>query len=232
MSGARSRSAAMPPKHSSNTAGQKRSKPSHVQSAATAEATLSTTEAQSDIPSPPEPVFFWKPDDPENGYLSQWYTAPFSDPSDPSVVFPTAEHYMTYHQALLFDPPSGPAILEATTPNEVRALGHQVAHYDESVWNANKMRIVTDGNRLKFTHGPEAARLRDLLLATADRELVEADPTDRVWGIGFNQAKAGASDRKNWGKNLLGKALATVRGELLAEEAKSRIEAEDTEPSE
>ncbi|EEY20837.1 conserved hypothetical protein [Verticillium alfalfae VaMs.102] len=200
---ARARSAAMPPKTSSTQAGVKRSKPSHITAAQTP---APAATAQSTGPPLPEPVFFFKPDDPEAGFLSQWCPSPFSNPSDPSVVFPSAEHYMMYHKALLFDTSAATSILEATNASEVRALGHRVADFDEAVWNENKMRIVTEGNRLKFSQGSESVeseQLRERLLATAGRDLVEASPTDRIWGIGLSAEKAASSDRKNWGKNLL-----------------------------
>lgn len=206
----RTRAASRKPQGPSNIAGQKRSKPSHAQLVAAAAA----SSQQPTIEPSPEPVFFWSPDYAELGFLSQWYPSPFSDPADPSIEFKTAEHYMMYHKALLFDPSAGPDILAATTPGEVRSLGRQVANYDDAIWAKNRLRIVTDGSRLKFTQGPEAERLLGLLLATGDRELVEASPSDRIWGIGFSPQKAVGSDRKKWGMNLLGKALTTIREEL------------------
>lgn len=59
--------------------------------------------------------------------------------------------------------------------------------------------------------------LRELLLETGDRELVEASPMDRIWGIGFGAAKAGTVGRERWGLNLLGKALMEVRAMLRRE---------------
>lgn len=79
------------------------------------------------------------------------------------------------------------------------------------------MRIVTEGNYLKFTQSEHKDRLRELLLATGERELVEASPLDRVWGVGFREKDAGVN-RHLWGQNLLGKALEDVRGRLRAEE--------------
>ena len=38
-----------------------------------------------------EAVYFWREVDPDFGFLSQWYYCPFTDPKDPSVVYPTAE---------------------------------------------------------------------------------------------------------------------------------------------
>lgn len=51
------------------------------------------------------------------------------------------------------------------------------------------------------------------MLATGDRELVEASPDDRIWGIGFEAVKADAN-RDQWGENLLGLALMNVRKRL------------------
>jgi hypothetical protein len=59
----------------------------------------------------------------------------------------------------------------------------------------------------------EGVTIRELLLRTGEREIVEASPMDRIWGIGFGAAKAG-SVRHRWGLNLLGKALMVVRAEL------------------
>lgn len=56
-----------------------------------------------------------------------------------------------------------------------------------------------------------------MLLATGERELAEASPMDRIWGVGFVEKDAGAN-RHSWGENLLGKALMTVR-ERLREKA-------------
>jgi len=70
------------------------------------------------------------------------------------------------------------------------------------------------------------------LLETAERELVEVrkassqtrgqtenssinktSPFDKIWGIGFDAENA-ANHKKDWGENLLGKALMNVRARL------------------
>lgn len=78
---------------------------------------------------------------------------------------------------------------------------------------ADKVAIVTQGNVLKFTVSEDAETLRALLLATGERELVEAAPRDRVWGIGFGESEA-EGNRGRWGQNLLGKVLMEVRARL------------------
>ena len=64
------------------------------------------------------------------------------------------------------------------------------------------------------------ATLAEVLLATGEREIVEASPMDRIWGIGFGERKAEEVGRERWGLNLLGKALMEVRSELREEAAK------------
>ena len=61
------------------------------------------------------------------------------------------------------------------------------------------------------------ADLREFLLSTGRRGLVEASPQDRIWGIGLtaDDERAGSPDR--WlGLNLLGFALMEVRHQLQA----------------
>lgn len=85
----------------------------------------------------------------------------------------------------------------------------------------DKFEIVVQGNMRKFTLSEDAENMRKWLLATGDRELVEASPMDRIWGIGF-AAKDAGENRHRWGQNLLGKALMVVRTRLREEEAEKR----------
>jgi hypothetical protein len=39
----------------------------------------------------PSPVYFWRETEPSTGYLSQWYPCAFTDDTDPSIIYPTAE---------------------------------------------------------------------------------------------------------------------------------------------
>jgi ribA/ribD-fused uncharacterized protein len=82
---------------------------------------------------------------------------------------------------------------------------------------ADKLKIVEDGNYYKFTVSEDAVELRAWLLATGERELVEASPRDRIWGVGFKAENAGVN-RRRWGQNLLGKALMGVRARLREED--------------
>ncbi|SPQ17832.1 0145b5db-60e5-4ff1-8392-a770bfda7eb5 [Thermothielavioides terrestris] len=176
------------------------------------------------------PVYFWRDTEPSTGYLSQWYPCAFTDDANPSIIYRSAEHYMMYHKAQLFaDHAVAAEILAAPHPRTVKALGRKVAGFSDAVWKAHREAIVRRGNLLKFTrpadvrdgrwlvklHGTEEeVSIRELLLRTGERELVEASPMDRIWGIGFGAAKAGVVGREKWGLNLLGKALMDVREQL------------------
>ena len=125
---------------------------------------------------------------------------------------------MMYHKAILFsDIEIAERILLAEDPKEVKALGRLVRDFDDEVWKRERMGIVMEGNRVKFAQNEE---LREMLLRTGGRELVEASPTDRIWGIGFGKGNA-EKCRERWGMNLLGKTLMMVRDELLQSSSSS-----------
>ena len=63
--------------------------------------------------------------------------------------------------------------------------------------------------------------LRERLLGTGERMIVEASPLDRIWGIGFGERRALEVGRGRWGLNLLGLALMDTR-RILREERESR----------
>ena len=166
-----------------------------------------------------EPIFFWRPHE-EYGFLGQWYPSPFTtqSPLSPSetVTFPNCETYMMFHKAILFDDAEvAQEILEAgEDPKMVKALGRKVKGFDATIWDERKFGIVVDGNREKFGQNGD---LRELLVKTEGRELIEASPLDRIWGIGFGKTNAmKMQNKRRWGKNLLGKALMQVRDELVA----------------
>ncbi|KAF2145160.1 uncharacterized protein K452DRAFT_244855 [Aplosporella prunicola CBS 121167] len=157
------------------------------------------------------PIYFWREYDEPYGFLSQWYDCAFEHAG---VTYRSAEMWMMVQKAQLFgDEEIAQAMLQAVSPEEHKELGRKVKNFDKKRWNENKSRIVEEGNFYKFTHSKEKTQLAKLLLATGDRELVEASPYDRIWGIGFDRNVA-EEHRAEWGENLLGKALMSVRKRL------------------
>lgn len=142
--------------------------------------------------------------------LSQWWPARFVVDG---VEFRSAEHFMMWRKARLFgDEATAARVLEVSHPNEAKTLGRLVAGFDEATWADERFGIVVEGSLAKFgQHRP----LREFLLGTGGRILVEASPLDRVWGIGMAAADASADEPARWrGRNLLGFALMRARHEL------------------
>jgi ribA/ribD-fused uncharacterized protein len=128
--------------------------------------------------------------------------------------------FMMHRKALLFAGPSHPISRELQKgwklhPRDLRDLGRKIPNFTQEVWEQNRFEIVVEGNYLKFSQN---ADLKQKLLETSNRELVEASPRDRIWGVGFGAKNAGAN-RSKWGLNLLGKALMETREKLLIEDA-------------
>lgn len=125
---------------------------------------------------------------------------------------------MMAQKALLFgDIASFELIVEdpRSSPRAVKAVGRRVRGFDEDIWVQERERIVVEGNMLKFEQN---RALREKLLATGDKILVEASSEDRIWGIGFAEKHAMAN-QEWWGLNLLGKALMDVRKMLREQDA-------------
>lgn len=68
------------------------------------------------------------------------------------------------------------------------------------------------GNFLKFSQNE---KLKEFLLSTDNKIIVEASPYDAIWGIGMLETDRDAQNPLLWkGENLLGFALMEVRNEL------------------
>lgn len=142
--------------------------------------------------------------------FSQWYPSVFIVDS---ISYRTAEHWMMAKKAEFFnDNEVFQKIIAAEKPAEVKALGREVKNFDAVVWEAASFGIVTEGNRHKFSQNKA---LKSFLLSTGEKVLVEASPSDVIWGIGLPQDAKDATNPHKWrGTNLLGFALMEVRSTL------------------
>lgn len=132
------------------------------------------------------------------------------------IEFKNREIWMMYNKALLFAKDKyeqnnlevANKILQETNPKKVKDLGRKVTGFDEKIWNLWKYKIVVNGNYLQFSQDNQ---MKQILLDTGDKDLVEASPFDAIWGIGYDSKQALKVKQNQWGENLLGKALIEIR---------------------
>jgi len=142
--------------------------------------------------------------------FSQWWLSSFEVDK---VIYKTAEHWMMAKKAELFkDDEVLEKIIKANSPAEAKKLGREVKNYNETLWLAARFDIVKEGNYHKFSQNSD---LKNFLINTNDRVLVEASPVDAIWGIGMAGDHKDVLNPEKWkGLNLLGFALMEVRDEL------------------
>jgi ribA/ribD-fused uncharacterized protein len=165
----------------------------------------------------PHYLYFWGHRPRADGRLSascfsQWSEFPFTVDD---ISYPTAEHFMMAEKARLFqDKEIEAEIIQSSSPGEAKGLGRRIKGFSEDVWRDSRFQIVVRGNYAKFSQHPE---LMGYLLATHNAVLVEASPTDRIWGIGLAKTDPRAQSPHQWqGLNLLGFALMEVRLQLAS----------------
>ncbi|MDU1903634.1 MAG: NADAR family protein [Dysgonomonas sp.] len=169
-------------------------------------------------------LFFWGHAPSKDGSVtkscfSQWWQSAFTVNG---IKYATAEHWMMAKKAELFDDTEIlERILNAKSPAEAKKLGRKVRNFVAEVWSENCFDIVCEGNYHKFSQHPD---LKEFLLNTKDRVLVEASPVDNIWGIGIAQDNEHIENPRLWkGSNLLGFALMEVRDRLKNEGSNETI---------
>ena len=144
------------------------------------------------------------------GIFSQFFPCTFTEMG---VTYNSAEQYMMAQKALLFDDiKTYDKIMSLSNLYKIKALGRLVKNFNQEIWDKHKEDIVFNGNLLKFSQNKKLCKQ---LLATGDKEIVEASPTDTIWGIGLAETDPDIYDKSKWrGTNLLGKAIMKVRNVL------------------
>lgn len=156
-------------------------------------------------------VYFWSNEAP----YSNHFPCEFEDSE--GVSFNCAEQYIMAEKANIFgDIYASQKIMHTGDPKEQKRLGGRVQGYRESAWAEKCQEVMHLALTLKFEQNPP---LKSMLLATGDKELIEASPTDCYWGIGLPLDNPNIKDKSKWrGQNMMGKSLMTVREELRKSE--------------
>lgn len=156
-------------------------------------------------------VFFWK------GELSNWYPCNFYyagqrfNNSEQAFMWEKASHFR--------DDETRDLIQKESNPKHVKALGRRVKNFNAEEWMMKSYIFMIAVNNAKFR---ENERLKQVLLLTGDKTLVEASPYDKIWGIGLHWNDDDVLDETKWkGMNLLGKALMEVRKTIKEENEKN-----------
>lgn len=123
----------------------------------------------------------------------------------------SSEQAFMLEKALMFDKSMVERILSTTNPAEIKKLGRKVKNFDEKKWNEVRYDIMVDISCAKFSTGP----LKTELLNTGIEFIVEASPTDKIWGAGLALGDPRLNYAKYYpGRNLLGHALMDARARL------------------
>lgn len=151
--------------------------------------------------------YFWG----NRSVFSQWYPCKFEIDGK---SYNCAEQYMMHQKAVLMDDMERAEIIMALDdPREMKKQGRYVENFDKKKWDKHCQDVVEKGNIGKFSQNEE---LKEWLLRTFPRTLVETSPMDRIWGIGLAKEDHRAWNKKTWrGQNLLGEVLTRVRDNLM-----------------
>jgi len=128
--------------------------------------------------------------------LSNFYPQGFEEDGK---YWPSVEHYF---QAMKFeDMEYREKIRKAHSPHKAKQLGWTRKVRIRKNWDSIRDEVMLHALREKFAN----PQMREVLLRTGKRELIENSPYDAYWGIGRNRD----------GKNRLGKLLMRVREEKM-----------------
>lgn len=149
-------------------------------------------------------ILFW------SGPFSNFYPTHFTL-QDASWY--TTEQYFMWRKAIYFeDYKIADKIGNEKDPATCKWLGRHVEGFNIDSWSKVCKMIMFEGCFAKFTQNEW---LKNKLLQTGNKILVEASPYDIIWGIGLGENDPGAYDESRWrGQNLLGKVLMNVRDNL------------------
>lgn len=155
--------------------------------------------------------FFWQTNSP----FSNWYPATYVLDT---ITFNCSEQGVMYDKAVLFgDHAIAKKILQCNGYQQglMKNLGRQVSGFNEELWKKHRIPIYKKHCYAKFSQNPH---LKIALLNTSGKILVEASPTDKIWGIGLSKSAALITPPNKWkGTNLLGKLLTEIRNEFINE---------------
>ncbi len=140
--------------------------------------------------------------------FSNWYQK--SGFTYEGVRYNCSEQYMMHMKALMFDDTEVADLIMVTfSPYKQKQLGREVRNFDKAHWDLHCEEIMVPGLVAKFTQDEFC---KATMLATGKTILVEASPTDTIWGVGLAESDPRILDETQWrGLNRLGNVLMVTR---------------------
>jgi ribA/ribD-fused uncharacterized protein len=130
---------------------------------------------------------------------------------DKTVTVYTSEQAIMWMKAVLMNDSQTAVLIEnAKSPKECKRLGRKVTPFDDDKWKLWRENVAVYVLTKKFS---SSAHLFSVLQSTKGQDIAEASRNDSIWGIGIDETKA-LKGIKWQGKNILGKALMTVRANM------------------
>lgn len=151
------------------------------------------------------------------GYYSQWHPSKLRIND---ISYCNNEQFMMAKKADYFgDVKSYNKIMSETDPSIIKAIGRKVCGFTDEKWDLIKYTVVFIANFAKFTQNE---KMKNYLLNDNNDVIVEASPTDHVWGIKMGYDEKDKENPHCWkGQNLLGFAIMHVRDILRKENIKN-----------
>ena len=153
-------------------------------------------------------IYFW------GSFMSNFWLAPTTCKiEDIDYQFICSESaYMAFKAFEFKDATAFHDVLQAPDAKAAKAVGRRVINFDPIAWDKVSYDYMFAAVYAKFSQNDY---LKEALLATGSKTLVEASPIDKIWGVGLHSDDDAILDEKNWtGENRLGKVLMAVRGAL------------------
>lgn len=117
------------------------------------------------------------------------------------MVFPTAEHAFQASKFTRTSPTTAEQILKAASPYQAKQLAARFKSERAGDWNETKVEVM---KVILFNKMAQHADVREMLVNTGDRTLIENSPTDEFLGSGAART----------GQNMLGKLWMKIREDL------------------
>ena len=129
--------------------------------------------------------------------------------------YSSMEKYLFVRLAKLFkDDDLEKRLTKLNNPVVIKGLGKKIKNYNKDIWRGEIESILHDGLMAKFSQNQT---LKEILLATKDTIIAEANKFDTVYGVGLSLGDPELWNENLWkGDNLMGKALVQVRDTLKA----------------